>query len=278
MDCETRLKDFSQSEQLKNERCLVLQKFLQLRESMVRTVTANSNDTTNMENYPSPENASSILKELVVGNNSTNKNKQTLEEFKIHIITPTNQETANGCGDCVSKLMSWDRAVVNKITQTYGVGAENLLVYQLVGGTDGIAISNNGIAHAKVNLTMHFNDHNEVLVLSGFLTTSFGANNDHRLASVEWTTVRDHCQGLPPTRGGAASTASLPATSLARGHPSNMLLQSQSVYPSVVSLDHPLGGIGSQEPSPPRPTDSTTEVAKSSSSRSSTPTREELSF
>ena len=59
LDCETRFKDFSQSEQIKNERCLVLQKFLKLRESMVRTITANSNDTSHKENYPSPpENAS----------------------------------------------------------------------------------------------------------------------------------------------------------------------------------------------------------------------------
>ena len=256
LDCESRLKQVVATEELKIQRSLVLSKFLKLREHMVH-VTA-SNDTINND-------GSSQFEDLVV----TDK---TLDPFKMHIVTSTTNETADGCESCISKMMAWDKDLASKIAQTYGDSAEKLLVYELVGGTDDIAITNNGVAHAKVNVLIQFNDGTKQLLLSGFLTASF-ENNAHRLASVEWTIIQDHCQRLAP-RPSTPTRELTSATSTARtSAPSDqysVLLTKQSVYPSVVSLDPQVGG-GSQEGTPARST-----TAKSS--RSSTPTREGLSF
>jgi hypothetical protein len=120
-------------------------------------------------------------------------------------------------------MKEWDKVLATRVARSYGVGRERSLVYLIVGGIDGVALSHDGNAFLRVELAM--NSEEAKIVLSGILTIQF-ATESSLLCRVGWTTLEDHCatQGREETHSSS---------------PSREPLGSHLVHPSVVSLlDH----------------------------------------
>ena len=97
--------------------------------------------------------------------------------------------------------------------------------YCLVGATNGIAINKDNSAFAKVNLVVNVNG-NAAVVISSLVSLGF-AHDSHLIQSVAWCILKD-VMGTP----GSESANESKSDSTAKES-----LESQIVYPSVVSFD-----------------------------------------
>jgi hypothetical protein len=119
-------------------------------------------------------------------------------------------------------MNNFDKEIADRVVQQYGIGAERYLVYKIPGGTDDIAFSKSGTAFARVELSMDLSKFNNTAILSCLLTAKFEADSI-RLSSIEWTTLQDHSSSTENETGKATGPS---------------MRRTQSVFPSVVSLDH----------------------------------------
>jgi hypothetical protein len=119
-------------------------------------------------------------------------------------------------------MNKFDKEIADRVVQQYGMGAERYLVYKIPGGTDEIAFSKNGTAFARVDLSMDLSKCNNTAILSCLLTAKFEEESIH-LSSIEWTTLQDHSIFTENETGKATGPH---------------MRRTQSVFPSVVSLDH----------------------------------------
>lgn len=117
----------------------------------------------------------------------------------------------------------WDKKLAKLVRDRYGEGAERFLTYKIDGGADGIAMSKNAAAFARVELSLDFGKFNEGnVILSGLFSFKF-ASDSCLLQSGEFTALEDH--GLSKRAEETVDPKD------------NGLLQSQFVFPSVISLD-----------------------------------------
>jgi hypothetical protein len=120
-------------------------------------------------------------------------------------------------------MKGWDAQIASRVIESFGNGVERSLVYKIVGGMDGIALSKGGNAVARVELLINGND--TKVLLSGYLSLLF-APESSRLRSVDWTILEDHfSEGRVVNRSSRVQGSS------------SQNLGSQLVHPSVVSLD-----------------------------------------
>jgi hypothetical protein len=127
-------------------------------------------------------------------------------------------------------MQEWDKEIVSRVAQSYdGEGVERCLDYKIVGGMDGIALSQDSNGFARVELILDREEAKKV-VMSGLLMIHF-VSESSRLCSVRWTTLEDHCISSDSV-GSVCSNASRRSSS------SETTLSSALVHPaSVVSLD-----------------------------------------
>ena len=119
----------------------------------------------------------------------------------------------------ISKMQAWDEMLLSRLSQ--GRDNKQSFVYSVSNDLDAIALSKDGNGFAIVELSM-----NSKLVLSGILRARFLPGSS-RMYSVQWSTVKDECGSnseLAPGKHSGHSSRSEP-------------LHTQSVHPSVVSLD-----------------------------------------
>jgi hypothetical protein len=124
-------------------------------------------------------------------------------------------------------MQEWDKALISRVGQSCGEGVERCLVYKIVGGMDGIALSEDGNGIARVELIVIREE--AKVVISGLLMIHF-ASDSSRLGSVRWTTLEDHCIS-------STSVGSVRSNASHRSSSSETTLSSSMVHPSVVSLD-----------------------------------------
>jgi hypothetical protein len=125
-------------------------------------------------------------------------------------------------------MQEWDKALISRVAQSCGEGAERCLVYKIVGGMDGIALSEDGNGIARVELIVIREE--AKVVISGLLMIHFVSADSSRLGSVRWTTLEDHCIS-------SNSVGSVGSNASHRSSSSETTLSSSMVHPSVVSLD-----------------------------------------
>jgi hypothetical protein len=134
-------------------------------------------------------------------------------------------------------MNEWDKELAKVVIQNYGLGAERSLVYNIVGGTDGIGFNKTGIANARVELSLNLSKFNkDNVILLGFLSATFGVASS-LLQSIEWTTIRDETFSKSTNQFGKQGSD---------------MLQNQSIFPSVVSLDQS-SNSATISPSPQEP-------------------------
>ena len=117
-------------------------------------------------------------------------------------------------------MQEWDQTLIAGLRSTPEEMSSGTLEYQVVGGMDGIGISKDGSAFARVDLVKRHQDETKVIV-SGMFLFRFPALS-HRLSYVRWVSMQDDFS----ESGSQGSESS-----------SSETLGSQLVHPSVVSLD-----------------------------------------
>jgi hypothetical protein len=178
---------------------------------------SNSKETSPKNPIMYPE----LLKELVVDSD--------LSTFKYLV---------NGLDIGVEGMDKFDRDLASGFADSSCKGEPSKtppkpsLLYHIIGGSEGIALSQDNTAIARVELNLNKKEKKTIMV--GFMTARFAAKSS-QLQAVEWNTVYDAVRSV--SQGGEnGSTSSYP-------------LVRQSVYPSSVSLDHEkVEGYGSPGP------------------------------
>lgn len=134
----------------------------------------------------------------------------------------------------------FDGHIVERLKEShFGSESGENLFYKMVGSSDGIALNRDNTGFARVNLlvnTKATKDHqsemqaksNEKLLLSSLVSFHFAANSP-KMVSVSWSVVKDAIQ---TTSASDASGSESKSESTAKES-----LESQTVYPSVVSFD-----------------------------------------
>jgi hypothetical protein len=87
-------------------------------------------------------------------------------------------------------MLEWDNELANSITQKHGKSTDGSLVYKIVGGKAGIALSNDDTGFARVELHISCKDRAPTtrVVLLGFMVAHFAPESSH-LRSIVWTTL-----------------------------------------------------------------------------------------
>jgi hypothetical protein len=146
-------------------------------------------------------------------------------------------------------MKRFDNSVVSLLQQHFNDAVVPTLRYRVEGSFDGIAVNAHGKGYARVDLVLEGDEGRPAQTLvSSILTMQFAADSD-KLTAVEWSVFQDRLSSRPSERerhGGQDSRSD-----------SGESLGSQTVYPSVVSLDHNMSSSASDTDNLPkmRPTD-----------------------
>jgi hypothetical protein len=128
------------------------------------------------------------------------------------------------CNDAES-MTRFDESVARRLKQLFGADAASLdMHYRVLGSSAGIAINQDGSAFARVELTC--GETTEEIVLSSLVSLEF-SNDSNLIQSVAWSILKD----------ATATSGSESANESKSDSTAKESLESQIVYPSVVSFD-----------------------------------------
>lgn len=121
--------------------------------------------------------------------------------------------------DAMSRLGKLEEMIRGKLAKKFGSNV--VLGYHIVGGRESIALNRAGVALVELSLVGRDNQGKSLTAHTALTKWTFAANS-HQVTAMQWTTVADNIEDLPP--------------------PPNEGLKLQKHYPSVVSLDPNIGG------------------------------------
>ena len=136
--------------------------------------------------------------------------------------------------DAMIRIEMFEDILRSKVIVKFGKDAVSNLGYRVVGGPDGIAISNAGVALVELSVVVQDDQGNDQTIMSALIRWTFASESD-KLTAMQWTTILDALQ--------YGHSEDFKSKDSAKD-----LLGMQTCYPSVVSLDH--GGNIEQHRSP----------------------------
>eukprot|EP00980_Cylindrotheca_fusiformis_P013041 scaffold3267_cov140-Cylindrotheca_fusiformis.AAC.3 len=262
LECERKLKDISEQNERNELRCKAIESFLALRQNMIRCCiqddamaeaaqedgegqpqeqeepeTPKSSNPAKTPINTRPVDHEAILGHLVVEN---------MDQFQHTIKSPTGgafDGKASYTGDkesCLQSMNLFDKMVADRVVQKYGIGAEQYLVYKIP-EEESIALNKNGTtAFVPVELSMDLSESNKTTILSFLLTAKFETDSV-RLVSMEWATVPDEqttsSSSFLFSSSNDGNNNTTTATRSNSASPVSNMRRSQSIFPSVVSLE-----------------------------------------
>jgi ribosomal protein S10 len=259
LDSEEQLKSYQEVDILRNEQRTCIRKFLAMREVMLNGVGGESSSTTIA--------VPSELPQMVEDAGTFSFEFHGHKPLATNVSSVSLQHASDHHQSMLLRMQRWDRDIHKRFisaNENYTcTSSASTFHYKIVGGPNGVAISENGLGFAHVELELKpdkdaADESASKLVLTGILTVQF-APSSSRLSSAVWTTT----QYVPSfsvdfsRSNAAAGVEAAEAAAPPRDDPSSSsndsTLENQMNHPSVVSLEikvSPTDTAESQSPGP----------------------------